>query len=46
MPRLQMNHVTAKIRATKRAAQMGFTQGSWNREISRFTIANLRVSRV
>jgi len=41
-PRLpvQMSSVTAKICATKRAVEIHFMQGSWNREISRFAMTS------
>jgi len=39
--RLKLDHVTAPIRATKRAAEIDFILCSWNQEISRFTIATL-----
>jgi len=39
-PRLRMNRVTVQIFATQRASEMDYTQGSWNREISRFAIAS------
>ena len=37
---LQMNRVTAKFRATKRAAGMECIEYSWDREICRFAVAS------
>jgi len=35
-----MNRVTAKIRATKHAAELNFVEGSWNRQFLRFAISS------
>jgi len=40
-PQLKMNSAPAEICSIERTTKMGFTEGSWNREISRFALTTL-----